>query len=187
MKVSKMKQKPVAPVAAAKPTKTQKVAPKSEFPKVGSLLYKAIRGCALFLANIRKGDMKGQPFTAMPKATIPVVAWAQSEFGVCVSMVKAAGSVVALPEKELGFDMKQVGGECLSIKDATARAKKLGKPHVIHLRAAKKGVNETGILVGDLANQYVAWLNTSTGAFMTLETKALPGGRNEKRLFELVK
>ena len=179
--------KSVKAVAAKTVTKKAESQVKSKFPIIGSLLYKALRGCALFLANIRKDDIKAQPFVAMPKTAIPVIAWAESQFGVCVSMVKAAGNVVQVPERELGFDMSAVGGVALKPKDAIAKAKKQGKAHEIHRKTAKKGVNETGYMIGDLANQYVGWYNAKTGVFDTLETKALPDGRNAARLFELVK
>jgi hypothetical protein len=184
-KVSAKIKNPV--LATAKTKKHVPPVAEEKKPRVGSLLYRFLRGCGLFIPNVRKEDIKGQPFVEMPKATVVAVAFTQTAFGVCVSNVKANGTTIALPEKELGFDMSQVGGKVMKLPEAAKWAKKAGKLHTLHMKAAKKGTTETGYLIGDLGNQYVGFFRTRDGKFDTLETKALPDGRNANRLFELVK
>lgn len=188
MKISKLVKVAAKAAQAVKSGKAVKptVVKEKAMPKVGSLLYKFLAGCALFLANIRKADITGTPFVALPKSVSPAVAWAKGTYGTCLSMVQAAGNTVALPEKELGFDMTAVGGECLNLKAALARAKREGKAHTIHRHTAKKGVNEEGFIIGSMDDMYVGWV-TKAGHCETLETKAIADGRNKARLFDLVK
>ncbi len=184
----KVKMKKQLVVTTAKRGVVAKViaAAKSKVAKAGKIIgrfYVQLRGTPLNLGNLRAADFAEQAFTAPVIGGAPAILIANGKFGTTVSTVTAKGHVVGV-DKQRGFDVRQLKtAHLVSVPAAASEFRKRGTAHTIK----HKGKEVAGYILGNLADMYVGFYATHTKAFMTLETRALPGKRNADRLFSLVK
>lgn len=174
--------------------KTVKVKPKSAVgkavQKVKSLMsrfYTQLRNTPLQLGNCRKQDFSAQ---VIEKGKLPrniALVHVTGQFGHTFSLI----SVNNKGQADLGnghlFNLNGLKKQETIPAHSIARyARKNGKLHTIE--HGPKKVKRTGYIIGNLDDMYVGWVSKDNPMFAdTLETKALPGGRNKDRCFSLVK
>lgn len=152
--------------------------------KAGSLLYKVLRGTFVYAPNVRKEDMSEQPVVALPKGPKQTMALLTStRWGQCASVGPFVGQVADLGNGE-GLNAAHLkGAKVMPVPQLVSHARKTGKACKIQLTHTKAEIE--GHLVGALDRMYV-WFVSKKGDVYSLDTKALPKGRNKTRLFTLV-
>lgn len=188
--------KKAAQTAPAKQNRTKQATSvakgaKVKTSKVGQMvsnLYRQLRETPLNLCNCRKQDFtkqvisEGRLAKTLPESVVVV----QGAHGTTVSTLRV-DTKRGLADLDDGrvFDLtglKHV--QVLAPKQAAALVKTKGRP--VNATIGKSKLASVGHLMGDVSKMYVVFL-TASREFKTLETKALPKGRNKNATFALGK
>lgn len=157
---------------------------------IRNFIYKETRNSDLYTSNLRKPDFKAPQQIvsgALPKSAASVAVLTSGVEGVAISAVKAR-----MPQIDLGdgriFDVSSIKSiKALSLGSALVNyGKSAGKAHTIKVEVGPMKGTHTGYIVGDLKLMNVAFISKDGRHVWTLNTRALPKGRNKDRVFSLV-